>query len=193
MRNEAKAFTKAQYITYCALFCALGALLPQAFHAFGSLSGTVFLPMHIPAMAAGFLLGPLAGLITGILSPLLSWLLTGGTMPIFIKMPFMMFEIGTYGVLCGVLYRLFARLRLPVLVKSVFTVLGAQIAGRLVNLLCTLFAVKILGITAKPVSLAAAVASIGTGIPGIVIQLVFLPMLMLALTQLRKHKNAFRS
>ena len=109
------------------------------------------------------------------------------------KMPFMMFEIGTYGVVCGVLYRLFARLRLPVLVKSVFTVLGAQIAGRLVNLLCTLFAVKILGITAKPVSLAAAVASIGTGIPGIVIQLVFLPMLMLALTQLRKHKNAFRS
>lgn len=108
MKNAAKSFTKAQYITYCALFCALGALLPQAFHAFGNLSGTIFLPMHIPAMAAGFLLGPLAGLITGILSPLLSCLITVGTMPIPIKMPFMMFEIGTYGVVCGVLYRLFA-------------------------------------------------------------------------------------
>ena len=177
MKNTAKSFTKAQYITYCALFCALGALLPQAFHAFGNLSGTIFLPMHIPAMAAGFLLGPLAGLITGILSPLLSCLITVGTMPIPIKMPFMMFEIGTYGVVCGVLYRLFARFRLP----------------GLVNLLCTLFAVKILGITAKPVSLAAAIASIGTGVPGIVIQLVFLPMLMLTLTQIRKHKNAFCS
>lgn len=193
MKNTAKSFTKAQYITYCALFCALGTLLPQAFHVFGNLPGTIFLPMHIPAMAAGFLLEPLAGLITGILSPLLSCLITVGTMPIPIKMPFMMFEIGTYGVVCGVLYRLFARFRLPVLVKSVFTVLGAQIAGRLVNLLCTLFAVKILGITAKPVSLAAAIASIGTGVPGIVIQLVFLPMLMLTLTQIRKHKNAFCS
>ena len=193
MKNTAKSFTQAQYITYCALFCALGALLPQAFHVFGNLPGTVFLPMHIPAMAAGFLLGPLAGLITGILSPLLSCLIPVGTMPIPIKMPFMMFEIGTYGVVCGVLYRLFAHFRLPVLVKSVFTVLGAQIAGRLVNLLCTLFAVKILGITAKPVSLAAAIASIGTGVPGIVIQLVFLPMLMLTLTQIRKHKNAFCS
>ena len=193
MKNTAKSFTKAQYITYCALFCALGTLLPQAFHVFGNLPGTVFLPMHIPAMAAGFLLGPLAGLITGILSPLLSCLITVGTMPIPIKMPFMMFEIGTYGVVCGVLYRLFAHFRLPVLVKSVFTVLGAQIAGRLVNLLCTLFAVKILGITAKPVSLAAAIASIGTGVPGIVIQLVFLPMLMLTLTPIRKHKNAFCS
>ena len=193
MKNTAKSFTKAQYITYCALFCALGALLPQAFHVFGNLPATVFLPMHIPAMAAGFLLGPLAGLITGIFSPLLSCLITVGTMPIPIKMPFMMFEIGTYGVVCGVLYRLFARFRLPVLVKSVFTVLGAQIAGRLVNLLCTLFAVKILSITTKPVSLAAAIASIGTGVPGIVIQLVFLPMLMLTLTQIRKHKNAFCS
>lgn len=193
MKNTAKSFTKAQYITYCALFCALGALLPQAFHAFGNLSGTIFCLCTFPAWQPGFLLGPLAGLITGILSPLLSCLITVGTMPIPIKMPFMMFEIGTYGVVCGVLYRLFAHFRLPVLVKSVFTVLGAQIAGRLVNLLCTLFAVKILGITAKPVSLAAAIASIGTGVPGIVIQLVFLPMLMLTLTQIRKHKNAFCS
>lgn len=75
--TPSKKYTKAQYVTYCALFCALGALLPQAFHAFGALSGTVFLPMHIPAMMAGFLLGPVAGVVTGIISPILSCLITG--------------------------------------------------------------------------------------------------------------------
>ena len=40
--TPSKKYTKAQYVTYCALFCALGALLPQAFHAMESFrKGTV--------------------------------------------------------------------------------------------------------------------------------------------------------
>ena len=181
--------TKTRYITYCALFCALGALLPQAFHFFGAVSGTVFLPMHIPAMAAGFLLGPAGGLVTGVMSPILSFLLTGGNMPIAIKVPFMMFEVGAYGLFCGLFNRIFSRTRLPEIVKALFTVLLSQVAGRLVNLLCTLVAVKVLGITHKAVSLAAAVGSISTGLPGIVIQLIFLPALMVTLNRLYSRRN----
>ncbi len=191
--KKKKIRTKLQYITYCALFCALGALLPQAFHFFGAVSGQVFLPMHIPAMAAGFIMGPLAGVITGVISPVLSFLLTGGSMPILIKVPFMMFEVGTYGLFCGLIYRMFSHTPLPELAKSICTVLVAQFAGRTVNLLCTLFAVKILGVTHKAVSLAAAFASIGTGLPGIVIQLVFLPALMLTLKRISTYRTQNRN
>lgn len=187
--TPSKKYTKAQYVTYCALFCALGALLPQAFHAFGALSGTVFLPMHIPAMMAGFLLGPVAGVVTGIISPILSCLITGGGMPIPVKVPFMMLEIGTYGLFCGFIYRAFTRTPLPEIAKTVFTVLTAQFAGRFVNILCTVFAVNVLGVTHKAVSLAAAVGSIGTGLPGIVIQLLFLPALMVTLKRIHLHRE----
>ena len=176
--TPSKKYTKAQYVTYCALFCALGALLPQAFHAFGALSGTVFLPMHIPAMMAGFLLGPVAGVVTGIISPILSCLITGGGMPIPVKVPF-----------CGFIYRAFTRTPLPEIAKTVFTVLTAQFAGRCVNILCTVFAVNVLGVTHKAVSLAAAVGSIGTGLPGIVIQLLFLPALMVTLKRIHLHRE----
>lgn len=174
-----------RYITWCAVFCALGALLPQAFHIFGAAAGQVLLPMHIPAMAAGFLLGPLAGGITGVVSPLLSNLITGGSMPILIKVPFMMVEVAAYGVFCGIFSRkVFANTRLPEPVSVVLSVLAAQAAGRAVNIICTMFAVNVLGVTNKAVSVAAAAASIVSGIPGIIIQLIFIPALVVVLSKI---------
>ena len=44
------------------LLIAVGILLPQVFHlAGGSAMGTLFLPMHLPVLLGGFLLGPLFG------------------------------------------------------------------------------------------------------------------------------------
>ena len=150
--------------------------MPQAFHIFGAAAGQVLLPMHIPAMAAGFLLGPLAGGITGVVSPLLSNLITGGSMPI------LMVEVAAYGVFCGIFSRkVFANTRLPEPVSVVLSVLAAQAAGRAVNIICTMFAVNVLGVTNKAVSVAAAATSIVSGIPGIIIQLIFIPTLVVVL------------
>lgn len=176
--------TKSQYLTRCALFCALGALLPQAFHCFGAVSGQAFLPMHLPAMCAGLLLGPTAGAITGLVSPLLSYLLTGGSMPILIKVPFMMLEVATYGAAAAVAFRLFGRVCRPCFVRTLLAVLCAQLAGRLVNVLTTVMAVYVLGVTHKAVTMTAALASIGAGFPGIVIQLLFLPTFLVTLQKI---------
>ena len=182
---------RTRYITWCAVFCALGALLPQAFHIFGAAAGQVLLPMHIPAMLAGFLLGPAAGFLTGVISPVLSNLITGGTMPILIKVPFMMLEVGAYGAFCGLFsQKIFTRFRLPEPIPTVLTVLAAQIVGRAVNLLCTWFAVQALGVTHPAVSVGAAVASIGAGLPGIVIQLLFIPVLVLTLKKIAGMRSA---
>lgn len=96
MRSQVRKMAEA------ALLLALGILLPMAFHGIPN-AGQVFLPMHIPALIAGFMLGPLWGLFVGAMSPLLSSLLTG--MPVLAMMPGMVLEIGLYGFSSGVFYK----------------------------------------------------------------------------------------
>lgn len=174
--------SKTRFITLTAVFCALGVLLPQAFHIFGEIAGKVFLPMHIPAMLAGLIVSPLAGLMCGLLSPVLSFLITGGAMPILIKVPFMMLEIGAYGLFCGLFcQKVFSKTRIADIIINIVSVFIAQIAGRIVNAAGVLAAVNIFGVTHKGVSLVAVYTAITAGVPGIVIQLVLLPALAVVL------------
>ena len=173
---------KTQYITRCALFCAIGALLPQAFHVFGEAAGKTLLPMHIPAMLAGFIAGPVAGLITGIVSPILSNLITGGTMPILIKVPFMMLEVGTYGLVGGLLYKkVLSKTPLRDYVRIILSVIAAQFSGRIVNAVCTFAAVYAFGVTHPAVQTATILGSVVSGLPGIILQLAVVPPLVMLL------------
>ncbi len=170
--------SKTRFITLTAVFCALGALLPQAFHIFGETAGKVFLPMHIPAMLAGLIVSPVSGLVCGLLSPVLSFLITGGAMPILIKVPFMMLETGAYGLFCGLFsQKVFSKARIADIIINIVSVFIAQIAGRIINAAGVLAAVNIFGVTHKGVSLVAVYAALTAGIPGIVIQLVLIPAL----------------
>ena len=81
---------------------AFAILLPQAFHLTGiPQSGQIFLPMHIPVLISGFVLGPVFGLFIGVLSPIISSLLTG--MPDSFRLPFMIAELASYGFMSGIL------------------------------------------------------------------------------------------
>ncbi len=174
--------SKTKFITLTAVFCALGALLPQAFHIFGETAGKVFLPMHIPAMLAGLIVSPVSGLVCGLLSPILSFLITGGAMPILIKVPFMMLEVGAYGLFCGLFsQKVFSKARIADIIINIASVFIAQIAGRIVNAAGVLAAVHILGVTHKGVSLGAVYTSVIAGLPGIVIQLLLVPVLAVLL------------
>src|SRR5690554_4903990 len=141
-------------------FVALGIVVPIAFHAFGP--GTTFLPMHIPVITAGFVLSAPFAVLVGLLTPVLSSVMTG--MPvIFPVLPFMVFELATYGLVTSLLYR---KLKLNVYVSLV----GAMISGRIVAtivvwVLTTFFVVQL------PSPLVWISGVIVTGIPGIIIQL----------------------
>ena len=56
------------------MFVAIAIVLPIFFHMTGL--GSTFLPMHIPVLIAGFIVGPVYGLAVGVVSPLLSGLIT---------------------------------------------------------------------------------------------------------------------
>ena len=162
---------KTKSLILGALFCAFGVLFPPIFHLFGATAGGIFLPMHIPVLTAGFLLGPVWGLIVGLFSPILSTFITG--MPPMAKLPFMVFELMAYGFFSGLIYRYLPKNKFIFLYPAL---IGAQIAGRIVNLLCVLIAVYLLGL--KSASLPMVWTSLVAGLPGIILQLIFVPLLV---------------
>ncbi len=72
---------KSKKIVLSAIFIAFGIIMPMIFHTV-NLAGTIFLPMHIPVLIAGFLLGPTCGALVGIITPILT-----GMPPIIPMMP----------------------------------------------------------------------------------------------------------
>ena len=97
--ERTKANVRVLKLAYGGLLVALGILLPQAFHIFGQNAGMIFLPIQIPVLFAGMLLGPYYGGLIGILVPLFSSVLTG--MPPVPKVYFMFVELMAYGIVTG--------------------------------------------------------------------------------------------
>ena len=91
-------------LVYTGLLVAVGVLLPQVFHIFGSsAAGMVFLPMHIPVLIGGLLLGPMSGLCIGVAAPLISFGITG--MPPLSNLFFMMSGLVSFYFLLYARYR----------------------------------------------------------------------------------------
>ena len=160
----------ARFVAHSALYLALAVLLPIGFHAFG-MGGRVFLPMHIPVLLAGFLVGPQAGILVGLSAPLLSHLLTG--MPPTYAVPLMSLELPLYGLVAGLTYR-WLKLNLYL------SLIAAMVAGRLMFGL----GLFVLGMFMDLPYTAAVFFSTGgaiwSGLPGIIVQIASVPLIVAA-------------
>lgn len=122
---------KALNVSTSAMFLALGILFPLLFHAVNL--GSQFSPMHLPALLAGMICGPLSGLAVGFLTPLLSSLISGMP-PIFPMAIAMAFELAVYGFVSGLFMSIFSVAESKT-VKNLSIVLSlviAMLAGRCV-------------------------------------------------------------
>ena len=155
---------------------ALAVLLPQLAHlALGEQAGMRFLPMYLPVLLGGCLLGWQWGLGIGLLSPLVSYLITaaaGSPMPALARMPFMMAELAVFAVVCGVFSDKIARNGL----MAFPAVLLAQLGGRSVFLLS---AAAFSGVS--PLNAAMGWGQIQTGFAGLLIQAVLAPVIIIGL------------
>lgn len=160
-------------IIYAAVFIALGVLVPQLFHFTGvANAGTIFLPMHIPVILCGFVLGPYFGGIVGAITPFISSILLG--MPPMQRMPFMVIELAVYAFVAGLMYQTFGCYKKKFGIY--ITLISSMIAGRLVYGMSLWVASDILGISKMgPI---AAIDAVVKGVPGIGIQLVILPVIV---------------
>ncbi len=162
-------------LTLSAVCVALCVALPIAFHSIPN-AGSVFLPMHIPVLICGMICGWPYGFLCGLMGPLLSSALTG--MPPIPFLPAMMVECGVYGLVSGlVLKYVHTRRTYPDLYIALVT---AMIAGRVVSGIA-----KALIFTPGLSLTAWITASFVTALPGILIQLVFLPGVVLTLMKAR--------
>lgn len=155
---------------------ALAVLLPQLAHlALGEQAGMRFLPMYLPVLLGGCLLGWQWGLGIGLLSPLVSYLITaaaGSPMPALARMPFMMAELAVFAVVCGVFSDKIAKNGL----MAFPAVLLAQLGGRSVFLLS---AAAFSGVS--PLNAAMVWGQIQTGFAGLLIQAVLAPVIIIGL------------
>ena len=160
---------KTKQLVLTALFVAIGVALPQAFHAIPN-AGSIFLPMHIPVLISGYALGPVFGLACGILTPLLSHLIF--SMPPAPVLPGMLCELAVYGLMTGLLNRIIKIENR--LLKNYVVLIGAMLCGRI-----TYGILNALVFRAGQYSMQAWIsAAFVTAIPGIIIQLVLIPILV---------------
>ncbi len=158
-------------LVFCAVCAALCIVLPMAFHSIPN-AGSVILPMHIPVLLCGLACGWPYGFVCGLLGPLLSSLLTG--MPPAPVLPGMMVECAVYGLVSGGLMGLVRTRRT---VADLYISMGcAMVLGRVAAGLAQAW---VFSPGAAP--FAWVTTSLVTGIPGIAIQLVLMPVLVLAL------------
>ena len=153
---------------------AAGLLLPMVFHMF-SMTGPAFLPMHIPVLIGGMLLPPPLAILLGIITPIVSSILTG--MPVAFPMAIIMaFELGTYGLSASIATR---KLKLNTLLALII----AMIDGRIVAGIVVAVLVKLFGVQMNPIMFVK--GAIITGLPGLMIQILFIPTLIYGLKRAR--------
>ncbi|MBR3251271.1 MAG: ECF transporter S component [Erysipelotrichaceae bacterium] len=160
---------KTRKLVLTALLIAIGVVLPQAFHAIPN-AGSIFLPMHIPVLIAGFAVGPFYGALCGILTPILSHLIFG--MPPAMMLAQMVCELAMYGFMTGLLNSLIT-IKNPLLKNYVVLILS-MLAGRLTYGILNALIFKA-GSYSMQAWLSAAFIS---ALPGIAIQLVLIPILV---------------
>ncbi len=160
-----------------ALFLALALVLPFLTGQIPEI-GSMLCPMHLPVLLAGFVCGgPLAAVI-GFAAPLLRFLMFGMP-PIYPVGLSMAFELLTYGLVSGVLYNRVFKKKNAVSVYA--SLLIAMAAGRVVWGIVRLILAGI-GSEAGSFTFAAFISgAITTAIPGILVQIILIPIIVLAL------------
>ena len=163
---------KTKQLVLTALFIAIGVVLPQAFHMIPN-AGSIFLPMHIPVLVSGFAVGPFLGLLCGILTPVLSHFIFG--MPPAPVLPGMICELAVYGLMTGLLNKVI-KIKNDY-AKTYVVLILAMLCGRV-----TYGILNYLVFKAGSYSMNAWIsAAFVTAIPGILIQLVLIPVLVVRL------------
>lgn len=169
MRNQNQSIRN---LVLAALMLALAYILPNFTGNIPQI-GSMLLPMHLPTILCGFLCGGPWGAAVGFIAPLMRSLIL--TMPpMYPTAVAMAFEMAAYGLVSGLLYR-----RLPKNLVGIYTALiGAMVCGRVVWGIVT----ALLLLNGEGFTLAAFIAGAFTNaIPGIILQLVAIPVVVLAL------------
>ena len=167
-----------------AAIVALAVVLPQLVHVWAGQSGGVkWLPMYLPVLLGGCLLGWKWGLGVGIAAPVASFLVTsafGSPMPALARLPFMAAELAVFAAVSGAFSKKIDEngwYAFP-------AVLLAEVSGRAVFMLLVLAFSAI-----TPFTPAMIWGQIQTGLLALVLQAVIVPFMVMGLRALMNGEN----
>lgn len=160
---------KTKNLILSALFLGVGIVLPMLFGQIPQI-GTMLLPMHIPVFLCAFICGPQYGAAVAVVLPLLRSFL-------FLRPNFypeaisIAFEMAVYAIVAGLLFKYFKGKRIYL------CLLAAMILGRVIRCLVQML---LLGISGAAFSFSGFFSAvIISGIPGIILQLILIPSVMM--------------
>ncbi len=159
-----------------AMFLCLAMILPFLTGQIPQI-GNMLCPMHLPILLCGFLCGPLYGFAIGFIAPILRFFIFG--MPqLFPTGISMCFELAAYGFVSGILYKY----------KNVYiSLIGAMIIGRIV---WGTVRIIIYSLGKSEFGWAIFVSSaFTTAIPGIILQILLIPVLVNIIEKLNFNKK----
>lgn len=170
--------SKTKKIILAAFFIALGIILPFFTGQIGPL-GAKLLPMHFPVLISGFVCGAPLGCMVGFITPILRSIMFGMP-PMFPVAIAMAFELGTYGLLTGFLYSKLQKTP----INTYITLILSMLAGRVV---WGIVSVILYSMAGNPFVFKMFIAgAFLNAIPGIILQIIIVPVLILVL-----EKNRF--
>ena len=161
-------------LTLSAMFLAIGMVLPFLTGQIPQI-GNMMLPMHIPVLLCGVICGCKYGAVLGFILPLIRYMVFG--MPVLFPTGMAMaFEMLTYGLVIGLVYSLS---RWKCIVSLYRALIAAMISGRLVWAVAQMV---LLGVSGGAFTMKMFLAgAFFNAVPGIIIQLVLIPAVMVAL------------
>lgn len=166
-----KKSNKILKLTISAMFLALAYIMPFLTGQIPEI-GSMLCPLHIPVLLCGFICGWPWGFAVGFIAPLLRSI-TLGMPPLFPTSICMAFELATYGIVSGIMYKLLPQKKINIYVSLIVAI----IIGRIVWGASMFF---ILGISGGVFTFKAFVAgALTSAIPGIIIQIVLIPLLVM--------------
>ena len=165
-----------------AVLLAVGMVLPMLTMQVKEI-GDSLLPMHIPVMLCGILCGWQYGGFIGLVLPFLRSV-TFGMPPIYPNAVWMALELAAYGVAIGLVYAAFKKKNILSIYVSL---VSAMLLGRVV---WGVAKAVLLGVGGKPFTFTAFwVGGFVDAVPGIILQLVLIPLLVTVLNKVWRTKN----
>lgn len=159
-------------LTLSALFLALGLTMPFLTAQIPSI-GSQLLPMHIPVLLSGYVLGPYYGAMIGFITPLLRSVLF--VMPPIMTASCMAFELAAYGFFTGFFYRKLQRSTMNLYLSLLVSMLLGRLIWGIVSIL-------FLGLNGSSFTFTMFITGgFVTAMPGIILQIILIPILVMTL------------
>ena len=168
---------RVKRLVLAGLFLALAYVMPYLTAQIPEI-GAKLCPMHLPILLCGFVCGWQWGLIVGLIAPVFRSLIA--TMPpLFPTAVCMSFELAVYGLVAGIMYRRLPKKKGYIYLSLIVAMLLGRVVWGVAMFVC-------MGLTGGSFGLSAFIAGAFTNaIPGIVLQLVVIPPLIMIIEKTR--------